>query len=176
MSRAALRAEAARTAIAAVLFDLACHAPARAEAQKRREMEAAWEARERDSLSIREQRRRWLDELRASQGDRCAYCGCRFEEGTPRRATIDHVVALARGGPDTKANCVAACHRCNELKRDMDAELFRAWRPWLAGETPEPPPRLPRPSARAGGPAPPGRQRALATLAARAPFSRGAGR
>lgn len=106
-------------------------------------MEAAWAARHAAALPILEQRRRWLVALRKAQGERCAYCGCTFEAGTDRRATIDHVVALARGGPDTRENCVAACQRCNELKRDMDAELFRRWRPWLAGETREPPPRLP---------------------------------
>lgn len=105
-------------------------------------MEAAWQQLHAATLPVREQRRRWLAELRAEQGERCAYCGCTFEAGTDRRATVDHVVALARGGPDTRANCVAACQRCNELKRDMDAATFRKYRPWIAGETDSPPDRL----------------------------------
>lgn len=142
MARAGLKASVALAAIAAVLFDTEQHAPVRARARREREMDAAWEARDRATTPILARRRRWLAELRALQDDRCAYCGCRFEAGTPRRATIDHVVALARGGPDTRANCVAACQRCNELKRDMDADLFRKYRPWMAGETDVPPGRL----------------------------------
>lgn len=106
-------------------------------------MEAAWQALHEATTPIREKRRLWLIEMRALQDERCAYCACRFEEGTPQRATVDHVVALSRGGPDTRENCVAACQRCNELKRDMDAELFRQWRSWLSGETREPPARRP---------------------------------
>ncbi len=132
---------ASRAAVAAALVDAELHAPLRARARREQEMEAAWQQLHAATLPILEQRRRWLAELRAAQGDRCAYCGCTFEAGTPRRATVDHVVALARGGPDTRANCVAACQRCNELKRDMDVALFRKYRPWLAGETRDPPPR-----------------------------------
>ncbi len=105
-------------------------------------MEAAWEARDHATTPILARRRRWLQEMRAAQGERCAYCGCTFEAGTDRRATVDHVVALARGGPDTRENCVAACQRCNELKRDMDVDLFRKYRPWMSGEVRSPPDRL----------------------------------
>ncbi|MFE0187713.1 HNH endonuclease [Streptomyces sp. NPDC058989] len=39
----------------------------------------------------------------------CAYCEGPAEE-------LDHVVPLARGGPDTAANVVAACRSCNASK------------------------------------------------------------
>jgi 5-methylcytosine-specific restriction endonuclease McrA len=130
-----LPGDVSHEAVARVLFDAAVHAPARAEVQRRREVEAAWEQKHLEDGGILALRRRWLRELRRAQGDRCAYCGTAFVAGTDARATLDHVVALARGGEDTRANCVAACHRCNQLKGAMDVELFRRWRPWLAGET-----------------------------------------
>lgn len=45
----------------------------------------------------------------ARDGHRCAYC---------QRAatTVDHVIPKARGGPNTFANTVAACLRCNNKK------------------------------------------------------------
>lgn len=141
MANRGLIATVSRAAIAAVLADFARYGELRARARREREMEAAWQALHEATTPIREQRRRWLEEMCALQENRCAYCGCAFETGTERRATVDHVVALARGGPDTRENCVAACQRCNELKRDMDAGLFRKYRPWLAGETREPPGR-----------------------------------
>lgn len=131
-------------AIAAVLLDHDLHAPARDAARRRREMDLAWEKKQREEDGILAVHRRWLAELRAEQGDRCAYCGVTFRNGTDARATLDHVVALARGGPDSRANCVAACHRCNQLKRDMDADTFRRWRQWLAGESAEVPGRAGR--------------------------------
>ena len=42
-----------------------------------------------------------------------------------RRATLDHVVPLARGGPDSEANTVAACEACNGAKADISAQLYR---------------------------------------------------
>ena len=42
-----------------------------------------------------------------------------------RRATLDHVVPLARGGPDSEANTVAACVACNTAKADISAQIYR---------------------------------------------------
>jgi len=133
-----------RAAIAAVLFDRDLLAPARDATRRRREMDLAWERKLLEEGGILAVHRRWLDELRRAQGNRCAYCERPFRAETDARATLDHVVALARGGPDTRENCVAACHRCNQAKRDMDAETFRRWRPWIVGETHEVPGRLRR--------------------------------
>lgn len=50
---------------------------------------------------------------------RCAYCGAR-----KRRIDlqIDHVLALSRGGRNTRSNVVPACGRCNAGKRDRDLQ------------------------------------------------------
>jgi 5-methylcytosine-specific restriction endonuclease McrA len=48
-------------------------------------------------------------------GGICQYCGRRAE-------SIDHVVPRSRGGPHTWDNVVAACGRCNALKRDRLVE------------------------------------------------------
>ena len=42
---------------------------------------------------------------------RCQYCGKKAE-------SIDHVIPRSRGGEHTWENVVAACTRCNTLKRD----------------------------------------------------------
>ena len=44
-------------------------------------------------------------------GHRCQYCGSRAE-------SVDHVVPRSRGGQHTWENVVAACRRCNTVKRD----------------------------------------------------------
>ena len=48
---------------------------------------------------------------------RCHICGRRCRPpGSgyhPRQATIDHLVPIADGGPDTPANVSTACHECN---------------------------------------------------------------
>ena len=48
----------------------------------------------------------------------CAYCG---QEAN----TVDHVVALAKGGqPYDMENLVACCSRCNSRKRDKSGAFF----------------------------------------------------
>jgi 5-methylcytosine-specific restriction endonuclease McrA len=42
---------------------------------------------------------------------KCQYCGKRAD-------SIDHVVPRSKGGPHTWDNVVAACGRCNAVKRD----------------------------------------------------------
>lgn len=48
-------------------------------------------------------------------GGVCQYCGRRAE-------SIDHVVPRSRGGAHTWENVVAACGRCNAIKRDRLVE------------------------------------------------------
>lgn len=49
----------------------------------------------------------------------CAYCG---QEAN----TVDHVVALSKGGePYDMENLVACCTRCNSTKRDKSAFFLR---------------------------------------------------
>lgn len=61
--------------------------------------------------------------LRGLDGDACCYCGVvmTFEKFSPRNrpnnlATIEHVLAISRGGDHTWGNCALACWRCNNSK------------------------------------------------------------
>ncbi len=72
----------------------------------------------------------WLVRHVERQNGRCAYCGIPLflppERGKDdRRATLDHVVPLVRGGADSEANTVAACDACNGAKGNMTAQAFR---------------------------------------------------
>jgi hypothetical protein len=72
----------------------------------------------------------WLVRHMERQNGRCAYCGIPMFLSPHRgkadcRATLDHVVPLARSGPDSEANTVAACQACNTAKGDLSAQLFR---------------------------------------------------
>lgn len=72
----------------------------------------------------------WLVRHMERQNGRCAYCGIPMflppsRGKTGCRATLDHVVPLARSGRDTEENTVAACEACNAAKADMSAQLFR---------------------------------------------------
>lgn len=74
-------------------------------------------------------RRRWLDQRLEEQRGRCAYCYVKIEiaaSSVDRRATVDHVTALARGGADVLENVVAACASCNMAKADMPEAAYRA--------------------------------------------------
>lgn len=62
--------------------------------------------------------------LRERLGDLCAYCGALMDfeilDGhvySPTKATIEHKLPLARGGPHSWDNCVLACWACNGEKR-----------------------------------------------------------
>jgi len=52
----------------------------------------------------------------ARSGHKCVYCG----RGAPEvRLTIDHVVAVSRGGSNDESNLCAACEQCNAGKADL---------------------------------------------------------
>lgn len=70
--------------------------------------------------------------LRERDGDTCHYCGVLmdFEAGglgvwNPRKASIEHVIPLSRGGAHTFENTVLACLECNIGKRDRTVEEWR---------------------------------------------------
>ena len=44
----------------------------------------------------------------------CHYCGKKFPVA---ELTMDHVVAVARGGTSSKGNVVPACRKCNQEKK-----------------------------------------------------------
>lgn len=58
---------------------------------------------------------------RALVGERdgwyCQYC---YRSLTLNASHLEHVVPLARGGPDQLHNCVLACPPCNRAKKDRD--------------------------------------------------------
>lgn len=55
-------------------------------------------------------RAQW-DSIKATFGQRCAYCGEK-----PKRLTQDHLIPLSKGGDHTAANVVPACKPCNSRK------------------------------------------------------------
>lgn len=54
------------------------------------------------------------------RGDLCAFCG----EYSDVKMTIDHVVPLSKGGPNTVDNITAACSPCNSSKSNTDLLTF----------------------------------------------------
>jgi 5-methylcytosine-specific restriction endonuclease McrA len=61
----------------------------------------------------------WND-LVASYGGRCAYCG---KKGP---LTVDHRVPFFRGGTNAISNILPACHLCNFRKHTLSEAEFRA--------------------------------------------------
>lgn len=49
----------------------------------------------------------------------CFYCGSK------EQLTVDHVIAIARGGTDSIGNLVSACKRCNSRKRQLTIMEWR---------------------------------------------------
>ena len=60
-------------------------------------------------------------EVFALKGHDCVYCGVKAD-------TIDHVVALARGGTDDMSNLVPACKSCNSSKQAKPLQQWMAER------------------------------------------------
>jgi 5-methylcytosine-specific restriction endonuclease McrA len=58
-------------------------------------------------------------ELRRLAQTPCFYCGSK------KQLTVDHVIAIARGGTDSIGNLVSACKSCNSQKRDLTIMEWR---------------------------------------------------
>ena len=56
-------------------------------------------------------------------GDRCAYCGERWNE-------VEHATPLSRGGGTTAGNCLPACDSCNDAKHLRTPEELLAQDHW----------------------------------------------
>ena len=78
-----------------------------------------WINFEKDPAHVKRERERarelrkttwWQQQL---QTGRCYYCHDHFN---PDELTMDHIVAVVRGGKSTKGNCVPCCKACNQEK------------------------------------------------------------
>jgi 5-methylcytosine-specific restriction endonuclease McrA len=77
-------------------------------------------------------------ELFQAQGGLCWWCKRPMRERTKleRRlnvnlddhATVDHVLALSLGGTNDRANCVAACNKCNQERSEKERKMARVGR------------------------------------------------
>lgn len=77
-----------------------------------------------------------LEILIMRQNGHCVWCGELMAQETfrnhagdviddPRKATTDHVVALAAGGATDDKNCVAACQACNTLRGKYNTKVWQ---------------------------------------------------
>ena len=70
--------------------------------------------------------------IRSWHGDECAYCGVEMDfdvrglVSAPRKATIDHIVPIHRGGGHVTGNVTLCCARCNSSKGSKPLD---EWRP-----------------------------------------------
>lgn len=62
-----------------------------------------------------------LTEILKAQGHRCAYCRADLRK-TPKH--VDHIVPLARGGSNGRANLQYLCQPCNQTKNSKDPVDF----------------------------------------------------
>jgi 5-methylcytosine-specific restriction endonuclease McrA len=62
--------------------------------------------------------------LRIKQNKLCAKCNIRMREGRKFYPTLDHVIPISKGGPDSYDNLILLCYPCNQNKGDtIDPEL-----------------------------------------------------
>lgn len=93
------------------------------------EIEQAWSTLEQSSPAVYAMRSGWRQQRYEQQGGRCLYCRqplicSETFAKMPNSLTLDHVIPLAKGGPDTFDNTVAACHACNQAKGMLDLGEF----------------------------------------------------
>ncbi len=69
--------------------------------------------KERDKARVLRKQSWWQNKI--AKGT-CHYCG---KTTKPKELTLDHVVPIARGGRSTKGNCVPACKKCNNNKKNL---------------------------------------------------------
>jgi hypothetical protein len=53
--------------------------------------------------------------IRTRAGNRCEYCLC-HQDYVMGQLQIDHIIPLAKGGPDIAENLCLACELCNQYK------------------------------------------------------------
>lgn len=109
----------------------ACKAHRQAKPEYHKERMREWAAQNPDKVRNNARKRRARlygtavepideNEIFAAAGWRCYICDqgvvTDVPFGTPNKAVLEHVVALARGGTHTRDNVQCACHRCNQIK------------------------------------------------------------
>lgn len=66
-----------------------------------------------------------IDRIRDEQKGKCAFCRIKMQGSTgPARETIDHIVAVSKGGTNWPKNLQLLCKSCNSKKHDKDAIDF----------------------------------------------------
>lgn len=63
--------------------------------------------------------RKWWDQVVATHGGMCVYCGCVPAD------SLDHVIPRSRGGADHPSNLVPACRPCNSSKGARTPEEWK---------------------------------------------------
>ena len=100
-----------------------------ADPQRLQEVEQAWSTHQAVPPGTGRIRGEWRRAHFEAQDGRCAYCCIRMKpHGGPgprdRWVTLDHVIPLSAGGPDTQRNTLACCRACNAAKGAMDVRAF----------------------------------------------------
>jgi hypothetical protein len=62
-------------------------------------------------------------EIFERDGWHCRYCGQKLDQGS---VSLDHVIPVSKGGPNTKDNLWTCCHTCNSIKSGRTIEKFSA--------------------------------------------------
>lgn len=65
-----------------------------------------------------------IESLRKRQNGHCFYCNVRMTPEGKLRETIDHKLAVSKGGSNAPENIVLACLECNMAKSNQDFEIF----------------------------------------------------
>jgi hypothetical protein len=75
-----------------------------------------------------------IDARFALWGNRCAFCGVdatHQRNHGRQRLTVEHVLALTKGGLDEAANIIPACTACNSSKNNSPIEDWYRQQPWF---------------------------------------------
>lgn len=77
-------------------------------------------------ISSSKRKIKWRALICEEAGGRCHWCNqeLRAEQGFMDSATIEHMIPQSKGGGNERWNLAAACHRCNTIRRDIDADTF----------------------------------------------------
>jgi hypothetical protein len=78
-----------------------------------------------------------IDARFALWSNRCAFCG--VDAGHERnrryeRLTVEHVLALTKGGLDEASNTIPACSTCNTSKKASPVEAWYRRQPWFTDQ------------------------------------------